>query len=191
MRNGEYSAVIAAATILMTSMVFSAPPALAQDGTGDMQAAGVRLQAEQAQAQANAGRPGDELLTCDQIQAEMGATMNTAEMQTQTAEIEASARRQQELQEEASERARGQVATGIVTGIIASFIPGAGYAQAAAMQAQAAQQQAAAAESQSEMAGMIGNMSNMMPAMMRGQRLGELAQARDCAFLQDTPQTER
>jgi hypothetical protein len=83
------------------------------------------------------------------------------------------------------------VATGVVTGIIGSFVPGAGYAQAAAMQAQAAQQQADAAESQGEMAGMIGNMSNMMPAMMRGQHLGELAQAKDCAFARELPRTER
>ena len=188
MRNVEASAAIAAAMILAIAM---ATPALAQEGEETMQAAGARLQAEQALAQANAGRPGDDSLTCDQIQAEMGATMNTEEMQTQRAEIGASAQRQQELQEEASERARGQMATGVVTGIIGSIIPGVGYAQAAAMQAQAAQQQAAAAESQSEMAGMMGNMSNMMPAMMRGQRLGELAQAQGCAFIQDMPQTAR
>ena len=34
---------------------------------------------------------------------------------------------------------------------------------------------------------MMGNMSNMMPAMMRGQRLYELAQAQECAFVEDMP----
>ena len=178
--------------VLAASLILSAATtALAQEGTDAMLAAGGRLEAQQAQAQADAIHPGDELLTCEQIQAEMGATMNTPEMQTQTAEMGASAQRQQELQEEATERARGTMATGIVTGIIGSFIPGVGYAQAAAMQAQASQQQAAANESHQEMAGMIGNMSNMMPAMMRGQRLYELAQAQECAFLQDMQQTER
>lgn len=188
MRHVELSA-LAAGTIVATSLMFS--PALAQDGMDAMQAAGARLQAEQALAEANAARPGDELLTCEQIQIEMGATMNTEEMQTQTAELGASAQRQQELQEEAAERARGMMTTGIVTGIIGSFVPGVGYAQAAAMQAQAVEQQAAAGESQREMAGMLGNVSNMMPAMMRGQRLYELAQAQDCAFLQEMEQTER
>jgi len=152
-----------------------------------MHSAGVSLQAAQVRAQTEAAHPGDEALTCDQIQAEMGASMNTPEMLAQRSGIQASAQRQQELQEEARQRASGQVATGIVAGIVGSIVPGAGYAQAAAMQAQASQQQAAAAESQHEMAGMIGNMSNMMPAMMRGQRLHELAQTRECAFLQATP----
>lgn len=178
--------------ILAASLALSAAaPALAQDGVEAIQAAGARLEAEQAQAQANAARPGDELLTCEQIEAEMGASMNTEEMLTQRAEIGASAERQQELQEEARERAQGTMAAGAVAGIIGSFIPGGGYAQTAVMNAQARQQQAAAAESQSEMAGMIGNFTEMMPAMMRGQRLGELAQARDCAFVQGMPQTER
>jgi hypothetical protein len=191
LKNVERLAVIAVAMILTTPLVLPPGSALAQDGVNAMQVASERMQAEQALAQANAARPGDELLTCEQIQTEMGTTMNTDAMRTQRSEIEASAQRQQELQQEASERARGQMTTGIVTGVISSFVPGAGYAQAAAMQAQAAQQQADAEESQSEMAGMIGNMSNMMPAMMRGQRLGELAQANDCAFAQDMPRTER
>lgn len=180
------SMAFAASLILSTSGA-----ALAQEGTDAMLAAGARFEAEQAQAQADAVHPGDELLTCEQIEAEMGATMNTPEMQAQTAEMGASTQRQLAIGEEANERARGMVTTNIVTGIIGSFIPGAGYAQGAAMQAQAAQQQATATESQREMAGMIGNMSNMMPTMMRGQRLYELAQAQECAFLQDMPQSER
>lgn len=174
--------------VLAASLVLSAAaPALAQSGVDAMQAEGARLEAEQAQAQANAARPGDEQLTCEQIQAEMGATMGSDEMQTQTAEIDASVQRQQALQEEARQRQQSMMTTGIVTGIIGSFVPGVGYAQGALMQAQASQQQAEAAESQNEMAGMIGNMSNMMPAMMRGQRLYELAQAQECAFMEDMP----
>jgi hypothetical protein len=174
-------------TASMLAIAFAlsaAAPAFAQDGTAALQDAGANLEAAQAEAQAAAIHPGDEALTCEQIQAEMGASMNTPEMLAQRGEMQASVERQQAMQEEARQRAAGMMTTSIVTGIVGSFIPGVGYAQAAAMQAQAAQQQAAANESQTEMAGMIGNMSEMMPTMMRGQRLYELAQARECEFLE-------
>lgn len=188
---GLWAMTVGTVMLAATFAGFTAAPTLAQDGVDAMQAAGARLEAEQAQARANAARPGDELLTCEQIQAEMGANMNTQEMQTQTAEMGASAQRQQELQEEARQRQLGMMATGVVTGIVGSFVPGVGYAQSAVMQAQASEQQAAATESQREMAGLIGNMTNMMPAMMRGQRLNELAQAQDCSFARDLPKAER
>lgn len=171
----------------LTLVLSAAAPALAQSGMEAMETAGARMQEQQAQAQADAVRPGDEQLTCDQLQAEMGATMNSPEMQTNMSEIEASAARQQEMQREAQERARGQMATGVVAGVIGSVIPGAGYAQTAIMNAQAREQQAAAAQGQTETAGMIDNMSNMMPAMMRGQRVVELARAQSCEFVQDMP----
>jgi hypothetical protein len=87
MRNVGLLALVAAAIILTTTLVFSGAPALAQEGATAMQDAGARLQAEQARAQADAARPGDDLLTCEQLQAEMGATMNSEEMQTQRSEI--------------------------------------------------------------------------------------------------------
>lgn len=192
MRNvGLLATTVGAMTLAAVLAVSAAAPALAQDGGDELQAAGARLEAEQALARDNAAHSGDELLTCEQIQAEMGASMDTQEMRTQTAEMGASAQRQQELQEEARQRQQSMMATGIVTGIIGSFVPGVGYAQSAAMAAQAGQQREVAAESQREMADMIGNMTNMMPAMMRGQRLNELAQAQGCAFALDMPQTER
>jgi hypothetical protein len=158
----------------------SALPAAAQDR---MEAAGSNLEAAMAQAQADAARPGDDLLTCEQLQAEMGATMTSQEVQTNTAALGEAAQRQQERAEEARQQQQAMMTTGVVTGIISSFVPGAGYAQGLAMQAQAAQMQQQSNVAMGEREAMMGNMQAMMPQMMRGQRLYELAEAKQCPFI--------
>ncbi|MEJ0058965.1 MAG: hypothetical protein WDM79_04995 [Terricaulis sp.] len=171
-----------APSVIALVFALSVLPAAAQDR---MQAAGSNFEAAMAQAQADAQRPGDDLLTCDQLQAEMGATMNSQEVQTNTAELGEAAQRQQARAEEARRQQLAMVGTGVVTGIIGSFVPGAGYAQGLAMQAQAAQMQEQSNASMGETEGMIGNMQAMMPQMMRGQRVYELAQAKQCPFIDE------
>ena len=63
-------------------------------------------------------------------------------------------------------------------------IPGAGYAQMATQQMQAAQMQRQAQQNMAQMNEMMERMLPIMPQMMRGQRLYELGQARQCAFVQ-------
>ena len=72
-------------------------------------------------------------------------------------------------------------------GQVTFHVPGMGYVQAAAAQAQAMQQQKQATANQQAMAGMADNMSSIMPQMMRGQRVYELAQKQNCAFIQGPP----
>lgn len=165
-----------------------AAPASAQDA---MATAGASLEQAMAQAEADAARPGDEQLTCEAIQAETITTMTDPGMRAELDELGATAEAQQQRMQEQQGQMRTQMATGIVTGIIGSFIPGAGYAQQLAMQAQMAQQQAQAEIGMREMAGMMGNMEAAMPGMTRAQRLYELAQAQECAFLEEMQAQEQ
>ena len=170
-------------SLLALSLALSASPfAFAQAPT--MESSSADLQAAQAQAQADAIHPGDDDLTCDQIQAEMATTMNSQEVRTNTAEMGETARAQQQRAHDMQGQMAAQVGVGMVTGVISSFVPGAGYAQQAIVAAQMRQQQAQAAQGQQEMSGMMGNMSAMMPQMMRGQRLYQLADAKHCEFMQ-------
>jgi hypothetical protein len=173
-------------SILAIALALAAAPALAQD----MASSGAALEASMAQARADAIHPGDEALTCEQIQAEMGATMNSAEVQENTAAIGESAQRQQAMAERQRQAALGMMGTSMITGIASSFIPGMGYAQGLAMQAQMAQMQAQGAEGQRESAAMLANMQEMMPQMMRGERLYNLAQAQHCPFLEEMQQQQ-
>lgn len=157
-------------------------PALAQGAMAD---AGASLEQAMAQGQAEAARPGDEQLTCDAIQAEMASTMTDPSVRAELDEMGVTAQAQQQRAQEQRSQMTGMITTGIVTGIIGSFIPGAGYAQALAMQAQARQQQAQAEVGMQENAAMMGNMEAIMPQMMRGQRLYELAEAQECAFIEE------
>jgi|CXWL01.1.fsa_nt_gi hypothetical protein len=170
--------------VALASLMVAAP-ALAQSGQQRMEAAGASFEDSMAAAQAVAARPGDELLTCEAIQAEMVATMSDPAMQSQIAELGANAEAQQQRSQEQQDMMRGMMMTGVVTSVIGSFVPGAGYAQSLAMQAQAQRAQAQADAGMGENAEMLASMEQMMPQMMRGQRLYELAQAQECAFLQE------
>lgn len=159
--------------------------ASAQDG---MATAGASLEQAMAQAQTDAIHPGDEQLTCDAIQTEISTTMTDPSMRAELDEMGATAQAQQERSEQMQAQQRAMVTTGIVGGVITSVVPFAGYAQGALMQQQARQMPAQGEESMRESASMMGNMEAAMPQMMRGQRLYDLAQARDCAFLAEMQQ---
>ena len=123
-------------------------------------------------------------MTCDALQAEMTANMQDPAMQANIAALGQWSQEQQQRAQDARSRAMAQAAPNIVAGIASSFIPGMGYAQMAMQQAQMAQMQRDAAQAQQSNVQMEGYMQGMMPQMMRGQRLYELAQAKQCAFLQ-------
>jgi hypothetical protein len=170
-------------SMLALSAVLALQPALAQTPE-EMQA---QMDASVAAAREAAVRPGDEALTCDQLQAEIVANTQNPEYQAQVAAMGQTAQGQMDQMQAARERAQGQMAGSIAMGVISSFIPGAGYAQMLAQRAQAAQMEQQTQANQAQMMSMMDNVNASMPYVMRGQRLYELAQAQQCAFLQAPP----
>lgn len=160
-----------------------APVAAAQD-----MAAMANLEQSMAAAQAQASRPGDEQLTCEQLQEEMVANMQDPAVQSAVAANGAEAQAQLDRANQARGQMRAQMATGLFMGLASSFIPGAGYAQMATQRIQAAQMQQQQQQNMAQMAVMMERMSAIMPQMMRGQRVYELAQAQQCAFVQEQQQ---
>jgi hypothetical protein len=146
-----------------------------------------RMTASMADGQAQAQRPGDDQLTCDQLQTEMVATMLDPTVQSAIAANGADAQAQLDQMNAARGRAQAQMGMSIFMGFLGSFIPGFGYAQMAQQQAEFAQQQRQAQQSMAQMAQMGERMMTIMPQMMRGQRVYELAQAQQCAFLEPAP----
>jgi hypothetical protein len=175
-------------SILALSVALAAAPAIAQDAA-EMSA---RLQAAQAAGIAQASQAGDEALTCDQLQAEITATMSDPAVRTQIDRMGATAQDQRsriaDAQSHMAGQMAGQMGMGVITSVISSFIPGAGLAQSLAMRAQAQSQMAQGQQSQAATMSMAANMEAIMPQMMRGQRIMQLAQAQHCAFLQGMPQ---
>ena len=170
-------------SMLALSAALALQPAFAQTPE-ELQA---RMDAAMAAAQAQASRPGDEALTCDQLQAEIFANAQNPEYQAQMAAMGQSAQDMSDQAQRARENARGQIAGSMAMGFIGSFIPGAGYAQMLAQRAQAAEMQEQAQANQAQIAGMMANVEASMPYVMRGQRLYELARTQQCAFVQGPP----
>jgi hypothetical protein len=152
-----------------------------------------QMLAAQAAAQAGASRPGDEELSCEALQAEIvsiaQAMQQDPAMQSMAAQAQADLAKMQEAQQAAeaqgqSSRPRfGQMVRGMATGVV----PGADRAGAAAQQAaaMAQAQQAQANDNAARMAAMSQGAAAMIGPAMRGQRVMELAQARNCAWLQE------
>ena len=156
-----------------------APVAVAQD-----YAAMENLDQAMTAAHAQAAHPGDENLTCDQLQEEITTTMSDPAVQSAVAANGADAQAQMDRMNEARGQMRAQMATSMFMGLASAFIPGMGYAQMATQQMQAAQYQRQQQQNMAQMATMMERMTPIMPQMMRGQRVYELAQAQQCAFIQ-------
>ncbi|MGQ0532888.1 MAG: hypothetical protein ACT4OF_09405 [Caulobacteraceae bacterium] len=157
-----------------------AAPAAAQD----YEAMGANMEQSMAAAQAQAQRPGDDELTCEQLEEEIATTMQDPAVQSAVAANGADAQAQIDQMNAARGRMRAQMAASMFMGIASSFIPGLGYAQMAQQQMQAAQYQRQQQQNMAQMQVMMERMSGIMPQMMRGQRVYELGQAKQCAFTQ-------
>jgi TctA family transporter len=144
--------------------------------------------AAQSAAQAAAIKPGDEALSCDQLQAEMMAITTDPRMQAATASMGASAQAQMDKAKAAQAAAVTTGLAGAAVGIAGSFIPGAGFFQQGAMMAQQAAMSSQMNEATKDRTKMMSDMSSMMPFMMRGQRVMDLATAKKCAFLKGPAQ---
>jgi len=165
------------AAVSLFALVIVPLPAYAQ--RDDMLAASQALQATQERAAAEAIRPGDEALSCEEMEAELIAVMSTPEMvaamqesMINSADIEAQAEQQQSA-------LRGSMMTNMAMGLAGQFVPGLGLLQGLMMRQQ---MQGMNAESQEQVIASLRNMEAMMPGLMRGQRLSELAQSKQCAF---------
>jgi hypothetical protein len=131
-------------------------------------------------AQATAGRPGDENLSCEKLETEIAATMGDPAI---AAYVEAAGvGAQQDLA--ALQAAQGPLAAAQTRAAIAgALLPGGngaativGAAQAQAAQARAAQRM------QSQML-QTQQLTALMPQFMRGQHLVQLATTKQCAWL--------
>ena len=183
--------------VLLVPFVSAAFAASAQDDNlaAQQQALADQITAAQAAAEANASRPGDENLSCEALQAEMVAIAQSPEMQafTQTAGAQAQANMAQISAAQAAQQAaagsRPGLARQIAQGVVSGVVPGVGQAQAQAQQAAAmaqnAQLQEQTRQNQQAILGLGGQLSSLAGPAMRGQRVFELAQTRDCAWLKE------
>lgn len=131
---------------------------------------------ERAQAEAN--QPGDQRLTCDQLQEQIvGIAQDPAFVAHVKAVGIAADKDMAQMQVAQSEIAAKSAAT-----IIASTVPGAAMGH---MTASAAENQAKIAQGAARMQSKMADAQQMMafmPKMVRGQRLIELATARKCEW---------
>ncbi len=144
---------------------------------------GNNLMAAQAQAQAQANHPGDEQMSCEAIQLEMGAMFNDPKFVATVASMGAEAQNQQNRAKGAMAAQSGLMAGSMAAGIAGSFLPGGGWLAQGAAQAQMAAAMKQIPEADRSRGVMFNDMASIMPQMMRGQRLNDLAAAKKCAFL--------
>ncbi len=172
----------------VSMIAISAALALTPAAAQDYEAMAAQMEQAQADAQAAASRPGDEALTCEQLETEIATTMQDPAVQQVMAANGAVAQEQIDQMNALAGRARAQMATSMFMGIASSFIPGLGYAQMAQQQAMNAQYQRQANQNMAQMMETAQRMQTVMPQIMRGQRIYELGQAKSCAFTQQQPE---
>jgi hypothetical protein len=140
-----------------------------------------QLQSAFAAAQAAAVRPGDEALSCEGLATELVASVKDPAVQSYVAKSGAAAKERLE----AMNAAAGTVAAQGAITLFSSIVPGAGWAGHAAAVAQAEAQRAQAARNIQERMQQAQEMMGIMPQLMRGQRVIELAQARNCEWVRE------
>lgn len=128
-------------------------------------------------AQAAARRPGDESLSCDDLQAKITEAMTDPALTawTETAGVAA--------QRDLAAMQSAQAAVGVgqtATGIAGAFIPGADAAAIAAAAAQAQAAQPRAEERMQQQIQQFEQVTTIMPQLMRGQWLVELGGQKKC-----------
>ncbi len=144
-----------------------------------------------ADAEAKASRPGDEKMNCEAMLQELEAQMNQPAVRSAVVANGAIAQEKLDELDKGAKEAKAQVATQMASnlfmGIASAFVPGMGMitgrAQQAQMAAKAAQDQVKAEQNFQDMAKMADNMIVILPQMMRGNRMMELAQAKKCDWM--------
>jgi hypothetical protein len=135
-----------------------------------------------AAAQAAASRPGDESLGCDALSSELIANAKDPAVQAFVAKSGAVA---QEKMAAINAAAAAGMGTQAAMTIMSSVVPGGAWAGMAGSVAQAEAAKAQAARNMQQQMMLAQEMMTIMPQMMRGQRVIELAQRKDCQWLKD------
>jgi len=162
-----------------------------------------QLEAAEAEGAAAARRPGDEDLTCEQLQAEITAAAQSPEFQAALQPFAAQAQvdhaqideAQQAIEEQTQGRRRGggggggglfrSLAQGVATAALPNSV--AGSAAPAEAVVQGARMQAQAEKNQEQIFASAGQLVGMMGMAQRGQRVMELAEAKKCEWLNGDP----
>jgi hypothetical protein len=148
-----------------------------------------KLQTAMADAQTKAIRPGDAAMNCDSLQRDLQAAVLDPAVQNVAKENGAVAKEKLDELEKGTAEARAaaatQVAGNIFMGITSAFVPGAGALGAASQQAAARAQaaQAATAKNLQDITAMMDRMIVILPQVMRGQRVMELAYGKQCPWI--------
>ena len=136
-----------------------------------------------------ANRPGDEKLTCEQLETEMVADINDPKVQAMNSQSSAQMQSAYAKQRTVMSTALPAMAASVAAGMLANMMPyGANTAMAGSqmamqgMQAQAFTQQALAGEGPTVQ--WLQSISAAMGPMMRGRRVMELAKNKGCGFMQ-------
>lgn len=182
--------------LLISVVVFAAGIAAAQDAvppaSGNADAATEKMLAD---AQAVAARPGDEDLTCEQLQAEHAAGTTDPQLlavaQQQGAFAQAQMAKVAQAQEEADKASSGpgifgQTVRGLAGGLIPRN-PVTARAQRAEQEAKNAEMMAQAQNNNAAMMAQFGQLTGVMPQMARNARVVQLAKARNCEWLGEMP----
>jgi len=140
------------------------------------------MMAAYEEAQAAARRPGDEKLSCEELQTELGTTVNDPTVQANVAAGGAAAERDMAALAEAKKAYDAQLPASVAAGVAASAAPGGQYAATARAVAEAESKKGIAAERLQERASLAAGAMQMMPQLMRGQRIIELGTAKGCEF---------
>lgn len=174
-------------SLMLSIVVFAAAAVVAPAAAQPSEDMLANMSAAMAAAEEQAVHPGDDALTCDQLQEEMAGTAMDPAVQTFAVESGAWGQDQLAQANAAQSRMRAQMGMSLFLGLASSFIPGLGYAQMAQQQAMMAQQQQQAQAQMAQMMSMAERMIPVMPQLMRGKRVYELAQAQQCPFIQEQP----
>jgi len=149
-----------------------------------------KLQTAMADAQTKAVRPADGRMSCEALQTELQAAVLDPAVQAVAKENGAVAKEKLDDIEKGTAAAKAaaatQIASGLVAGLTSAFVPGVGALtaapQQAAARAQAAQAQAQAAKNVQDINAMMERMIVILPQIMRGQHVMELAYGKQCPW---------
>ena len=149
-------------------LLLVAAPAQSQDYQAMMQA--------MEKAQSEASKPGDDKLSCEQLQEQLIAVTQDPEFQAHVESASASAQRDRA----AMNAAAGQTAVQSLRTALMALVPGGAMAGMASAQADAQAQGAQAADRVRSRMDQAKQLTALMPKLMRGQRVFELAAAKKC-----------
>lgn len=136
----------------------------------------MEMQSRLEAAQANASRAGDAALTCDRLESELITTANDPALQSFVSRSGVIAKEKMD----ATKAASGRAATQTALTVISSVVPGGAMPGFLGMAAQTQAQQPDAARNIQQNMQQMQDMIAILPQLTRGQRVIELAQARNC-----------